>query len=56
MPAIVESVRPDFDEGPVLVTAEYRVKLEEVEQFLDAIHENRPRSTPRRRLPVGRVP
>jgi MFS family permease len=39
MPAIVESVRPEFDEGPVLVTAEYHVKLEEVEQFLDAIHE-----------------
>ena len=39
MPAIVESVRPDFDEGPVLVTAEYRVKRDQVQQFLDAIHE-----------------
>ena len=39
MPAIVEDLRPEFDEGPVLVTVEYRVNRDRTEEFLDAIHE-----------------
>jgi MFS family permease len=39
MPAIVADVRPDFDEGPVLVTVEYRVNLDQAGKFLGAIHE-----------------
>jgi MFS family permease len=39
MPAIVEDVRPELDEGPVLVTVEYRVNPDRVEEFLRAIAE-----------------
>jgi len=39
MPAIVEDVRPDLDEGPMLVTVEYRVKRDQLRDFLRAIHE-----------------
>jgi MFS family permease len=39
MPAIVEDVRPAFDEGPVLVTVEYRVNRDRTEEFVQAIHE-----------------
>ena len=39
MPAIVKDLRPEFDEGPVLVTAEYRVSRDQREGFLDAMHE-----------------
>jgi MFS family permease len=38
MPAIVADVRPQLDEGPVLVTVEYRVTRERAHEFLDAIH------------------
>ncbi len=38
MPAIVKDLRPDFDEGPVLVTVEYRVSGDRREEFLEAIH------------------
>jgi hypothetical protein len=38
MPAIVKDLRPEFDEGPVLVTVEYRVDRDR-EEFLEAIHE-----------------
>jgi MFS family permease len=39
MPAIVKDLRPEFDEGPVLVTVEYRVNRDQAEEFLEAIHE-----------------
>ena len=39
MPVIVEDVRPDFDEGPVLVTVEYHVNPDQVEKFLQAIED-----------------
>jgi MFS family permease len=39
MPAIVKDLRPELDEGPVLVTLEYRVNRERSEEFLEAIHE-----------------
>jgi hypothetical protein len=39
MPAIVKDLRPDFNEGPVLVTVEYRVNPDGSEGFLEAIHE-----------------
>jgi MFS family permease len=39
MPAIVEDVRPEFDEGPVLVAVEYRVKRDQVDEFLRAMYE-----------------
>jgi MFS family permease len=39
MPAIVKDLRPEFDEGPVLVTLEYRVNRDRTEEFLEAIHE-----------------
>src|SRR5437016_5672029 len=39
MPAIVKDLRPEFDEGPVLVTVEYRVDRDRTEEFLEAIHE-----------------
>jgi MFS family permease len=39
MPAIVNDLRPDLDQGPVLVTAEYRVNRERAGEFLEAIHE-----------------
>jgi MFS family permease len=39
MPAIVNDVRPELDQGPVLVTVDYRVSPEKGEGFLDAIHE-----------------
>jgi len=39
MPAIVKDVRPDLDEGPVLVTLEYRVNRDQSKEFLEAIHE-----------------
>jgi MFS family permease len=38
MPAIVADVRPEFNEGPVLVTVEYRVRPERRSEFLEAIH------------------
>jgi transmembrane secretion effector len=39
MPAIVKDLRPEFDEGPVLVTVEYHVNGDRTEEFLEAIHE-----------------
>jgi MFS family permease len=39
MPAIVKDLRPELDEGPVLVTLEYRVNHDQSEEFLEAIHE-----------------
>ena len=39
MPAIVNDLRPELDEGPVLVTLEYRVNRDRSEKFLEAIHE-----------------
>ena len=39
MPAIVKDVRPELEEGPVLVTLEYRVNRDQSEEFLEAIHE-----------------
>jgi MFS family permease len=39
MPAIVKDVRPELDEGPVLVTLEYRVNRDQSQEFLEAIHE-----------------
>jgi hypothetical protein len=39
MPAIAQDLRPGLDEGPVLVTVEYRVNVDRAEEFLDAIHE-----------------
>ncbi len=39
MPAIVADVRPEFDEGPVLVTVEYRVRPDQVDEFLDGIYQ-----------------
>jgi MFS family permease len=38
MPAIVKDLLPEFDEGPVLVTVEYRVDGDRTEEFLAAIH------------------
>jgi len=39
MPALVKDVRPELDEGPVLVTLEYQVNHDQSEEFLEAIHE-----------------
>jgi transmembrane secretion effector len=39
MPAIVKDLRPELDEGPVLVTLEYRVDPGRRVEFLEAIHE-----------------
>jgi MFS family permease len=39
MPALVKDLRPELDEGPVLVTLEYRVNRDHSEEFLEAIHE-----------------
>jgi MFS family permease len=39
MPAIVKDLRPELDEGPVLVTLEYRVNHDQSAEFLEAIHE-----------------
>ncbi len=39
MPAIVKDLAPEFDEGPVLITVEYRVDGDRIEAFLEAIHE-----------------
>jgi MFS family permease len=39
MPVIVEDVRPQLDEGPVLVTVEYRVSADHVPGFLRAMEE-----------------
>jgi Transmembrane secretion effector len=39
MPAIVKDLQPELDEGPVLVTLEYRVNRDQSEEFLQAIHE-----------------
>jgi len=39
MPAIVDDLRPELDQGPVLVTLEYRVDHHRSEDFLEAIHE-----------------
>ena len=39
MPAIVRDLRPELDEGPVLVTLEYRVNRHRSEEFLEALHE-----------------
>ncbi len=38
MPAIVADVRPELDEGPVLVTVEYRVTRDRAAEFLEAIY------------------
>jgi MFS family permease len=38
MPVIVESAAPNSDEGPVLVTVEYKVQPEHQKGFLSAIH------------------
>jgi MFS family permease len=38
MPAIVENALPGLDEGPVLVTVEYRVEPKDTEAFLEAMH------------------
>jgi MFS family permease len=38
MPAIVADVRPEFDQGPVLVTVEYRVHSDRAPEFLHSIH------------------
>jgi MFS family permease len=37
MPVSVAQVRPEFDEGPVLVTVEYRVRPDRTPKFLHAI-------------------
>jgi MFS family permease len=37
MPVIMQDVTPAFDEGPVLVTVEYRVKHGETQEFLAAM-------------------
>jgi hypothetical protein len=39
MPVIIEDVRPQLDEGPVLVTVEYRVSSDHVPGFLRAMEE-----------------
>lgn len=39
MPVIIEDVRPQLDEGPVLVTVEYRVSADHVSGFLRAMEE-----------------
>jgi len=39
MPAIVEDIRPELDEGPVPVTVEYRVSPDRASQFLRAMEE-----------------
>jgi MFS family permease len=39
MPAVVEDIRPEFDEGPVLVTVEYRVGRDRTAPFLAAIRD-----------------
>jgi predicted MFS family arabinose efflux permease len=39
MPAIVKDVRLELDQGPVLVTVEYRVSRDRTQEFLDAIYE-----------------
>jgi len=39
MPAIVKDLRPELDQGPVLVTLEYRVNRDQAGEFLEAIHE-----------------
>jgi MFS family permease len=39
VPAIPADQEPDIDEGPVLVTVEYRVAAERADGFIDAIHE-----------------
>lgn len=38
MPAIVADVAPELDEGPVLVTIEYRVGPDRVRPFLEAVY------------------
>jgi hypothetical protein len=38
MPAIVKDLRPELDDGPVLVAVEYRVNHDGAEAFLEAIH------------------
>jgi len=38
MPAIVKDLRPELDDGPVLVAVEYRVNHDSAEAFLEAIH------------------
>jgi quinol monooxygenase YgiN len=39
MPAVPEDARPEFGDGPVLVTVEYRVHDGQTSAFLDAMHE-----------------
>jgi hypothetical protein len=39
MPATSETFDPEFDEGPVLVSVEYRVNRDRRREFLEAIHE-----------------
>ena len=53
MPVIIEDVRPQLDEGPVLVTVEYRVTAIERGEFLRGDSRVRPRSASGRRIPVG---
>jgi MFS family permease len=38
-PVTVDETRPAFDQGPVLVTVEYRVNPERIHEFLKAVHE-----------------
>ena len=38
MPAIVEDREPQLDQGPVLVTAQYRVEERNAKAFLQAMH------------------
>lgn len=46
MPVIVKDVRPEFDEGPVLVTVQYHVDPARANDFLLAIAEYRPDPAP----------
>jgi hypothetical protein len=38
MPAIVHDARPELEQGPVLVTVEYRVEAQDAKPFLEAMH------------------
>jgi MFS family permease len=38
MPAIVHDARPELEQGPVLVTVEYRVEAQNAKVFLEAMH------------------
>jgi quinol monooxygenase YgiN len=39
MPAVVKDIRPELEDGPVLVAVTYRVDHVHAEAFLEAIHE-----------------